>query len=92
MLLTGETYTTSVGKARPESVDETYAAIEEDLSFGRDHLDWLPMNGEYGRITKGFCKAYLAELYMLKKDFTKAKNGTEGYSGQWNLFIGALLR
>ena len=31
MLLTGETYTTSVGKARPESVDETYAAIEEDL-------------------------------------------------------------
>jgi hypothetical protein len=31
------------------------------------------MNGEYGRITKGFCKAYLAELYMLKKDFTKAK-------------------
>ena len=73
MLLTGETYTTSVGKARPESVDETYAAIEEDLSFGRDHLDWLPMNGEYGRITKGFCKAYLAELYMLKKDFTKAK-------------------
>ena len=38
MLLTGETYTTSVGKARPESVDETYAAIEEDLSFGRDHL------------------------------------------------------
>lgn len=73
MLFTGETYTTSVGKARPESVDETYAAIEEDLSFGRDHLDWLPMNGEYGRITKGFCKAYLAELYMLKKDFTKAK-------------------
>lgn len=74
MLLTGETYTTSVGKARPESVDETYAAIEEDLSFGRDHLDWLPMNGEYGRITKGFCKAYLAELYMLKKDFTCWRN------------------
>lgn len=56
MLFTGETYTTSVGKARPESVDETYAAIEEDLSFGRDHLDWLPMNGEYGRITKGSAK------------------------------------
>ena len=73
MLLTGETYTTSVGKARPESVDETYAAIEEDLSFGRDHLDWLPMNGEYGRITKGFCKAYLAELYMLKKDLRKPR-------------------
>ena len=33
MLPTGETYTTSVGKARPESVDEDLCAIEEDLSL-----------------------------------------------------------
>ncbi len=73
MLLTGETYNTSPSKPRPESIEENYTAIEEDFTFARDKLDWIPNNGEYGRVTKGFCKAYLAELYMIKKNFSAAK-------------------
>lgn len=73
MLLTGETYTTSAGKARPESLEGTYQVIEEDLKFAMEKLDWEPADGEYGRITKGFCKAFLAELYMYQKKFTEAK-------------------
>ena len=73
MLLTGETYTTSAGKARPENLEGTYQVIEEDLNFAMENLDWDPADGEYGRITKGFCKAFLAELYMYQKKFTEAK-------------------
>lgn len=73
MLLTGETYTTSAGKARPENLEGTYQVIEEDLKFAMENLDWEPADGEYGRITKGFCKAFLAELYMYQKKFTEAK-------------------
>ena len=73
MLLTGETYTTSAGKARPENLEGTYQVVEEDLKFAMENLDWEPADGEYGRITKGFCKAFLAELYMYQKKFTEAK-------------------
>ena len=73
LLLTGETYTSSPSKPRAETIEEVYAVIEEDLKFGRDHLDWTPLNNQYGRITKGFCKAYLGELYMWEKDFEAAK-------------------
>lgn len=73
ILLAGETYTTSVGKARPDNLEELYITIEDDLTYACDHLEWLPRNGEYGRITKGFCKAYLAELFMLRKNFPSAK-------------------
>lgn len=73
MLLTGETYTTSAGKARPENLEGIYQVVEEDLKFAMEKLDWEPADGEYGRITKGFCKAFLAELYMYQKKFTEAK-------------------
>lgn len=73
MLLTGETYTTSAGKARPENLEGTYQVVVEDLKFAMEKLDWEPADGEYGRITKGFCKAFLAELYMYQKKFTEAK-------------------
>ncbi len=74
MLLTGETYSTSPSKPRAETIEEVYSVIEEDLKFGRDNLDWTPLNNQYGRITKGFCKAYLAELYMWMKNFEAAKS------------------
>ncbi len=73
ILKTGDTYTNSPGKPRPESVDEMYDFIEQDFKDAMAVLQWEPRNGEYGRITKGFCYAYLAELYMYKKDFTSAK-------------------
>ena len=73
LLLTGETYSSSPSKPRAETIEEVYAIIEEDLAYGRDHLDWTPLNGQYGRITRGFCKAFLAELYMWEGNFENAK-------------------
>ncbi|WP_418698839.1 RagB/SusD family nutrient uptake outer membrane protein [Bacteroides sp.] len=73
MLVPGETYSSTPSKPRPETLDENYATIEQDFVYARDVLDWEPLNGQYGRVTKGFCKAYLAELYMKKKDYNSAK-------------------
>lgn len=73
ILKTGDTYSSSPGKARPENVDEMYAFIEQDFKDAMAVVQWKPRNGEYGRITKGFCYAYLAELYMYQKKFAEAK-------------------
>lgn len=73
ILKTGDTYSSSPGKARPENVDEMYAFIEQDFKDAMAVVQWKPRNGEYGRITKGFCYAYLAELYMYQKKFPEAK-------------------
>ena len=73
ILKTGDTYSSSPGKARPENVDEMYAFIEQDFKDAIAVLQWKPRNGEYGRITKGFCYAYLAELYMYQEKFAEAK-------------------
>ena len=73
ILKTGDTYSSSPGKARPENVDEMYAFIEQDFKDAIAVLQWKPRNGEYGRITKGFCYAYLAELYMYQEKFPEAK-------------------
>ncbi|MBQ3245213.1 MAG: RagB/SusD family nutrient uptake outer membrane protein [Bacteroidales bacterium] len=73
ILKTGDTYSNSPGKPRPESVDEMYAFIEQDFKEAMEILKWEPRNGEYGRITKGFCYAYLAELYMYQEKFAEAK-------------------
>lgn len=44
MLLTGETYTTSAGKARPENLEGTYQVVEEDLKFAMESwIGNLPM-------------------------------------------------
>lgn len=73
ILKTGDTYSSSPGKARPENVDEMYTFIEQDFKDAIAVLQWKPRNGEYGRITKGFCYAYLAELYMYQEKFPEAK-------------------
>ena len=73
MLKEGETYVNTPSKPRAESLDETYDFIISDLSYAAEHLDWIPENGDYGRITKGMAMSYEALTYMYKKDFTSAK-------------------
>lgn len=74
MLLTGETYATSPEKARPESDEEAWKTIIEDLQFAADNLDWKPADGEIGRFTKAAAMAYLGKSYMYLKDYAKAKS------------------
>lgn len=73
MLSTGETDTNTPNKARAETIDETWEAVIEDFKYAAEILDWTPLNGEYGRITKGFCLGYLAKVYMYKEKYSEAK-------------------
>ncbi len=40
--------------------------IIEDLKAAAELLDWEPMDGQYGRCTKGMALAYLGDAYMLE--------------------------
>ncbi len=66
MLLTGETYLSAPAKPRPASMDDTWKVILEDLSFAAAILDWTPIDGQYGRVTRGFCLGYQAEALMFQ--------------------------
>ena len=73
MLVTGETYTNTPAKPRPADDSGTYDVIVEDFTFATGVLDWTPIDGKYGHLTKGFCLAFLAETYMWMGDYGKAK-------------------
>lgn len=73
MLKEGESYVSTPAKPRAESLEETYNFVLDDLKFAYEHLDWIPENGDYGRITKGMAMSYSALMYMYKKDYTSAK-------------------
>lgn len=73
MLMTGETYDTTPNKPRAESAEEAWNLIIEDFDYAVKILDWLPWKGQYGRITKGMSKAYLAQAYMYNHRFVDAK-------------------
>lgn len=73
MLEEGETYSNTPDKPRAETVEETWNFIVKDFSFAASKLDWTPYKGQYGRITKGMAKAYLAQSYMYLKNYASAK-------------------
>lgn len=66
MLATGETYINTPAKARAETYEEMWDFIINDLKVAIDELQWDPLSGQYGRITKGFALSYLGEAYMWK--------------------------
>lgn len=77
MLSTGESYITDPQKARAETYVEMWDFIIADLEAAQALLKWQPLNGEYGRATKGMALAYLGDAYMWK-----AYRLTEGANGQ----------
>lgn len=62
----GETYVNTPAKARVKTHEEMWDKIIADFEKASSLLDWEPMNGEYGRCTKGMALAYLADSYMWK--------------------------
>ena len=66
MLATGESYSTHPQKAKAETYAEMWNFIIEDFAAAADLLDWKPLDGEYGRCTKGMALAYLGDAYMWK--------------------------
>jgi tetratricopeptide (TPR) repeat protein len=73
MLKTGETYSNTPDKPRPTDLQETYDMIIDDFKFAADKLDWKPFKAQYGRLTKGMCKAYLGQVYLYLEDYQTAK-------------------
>jgi len=66
MLATGENYINTPNKARAASYTEMWDFIIADLKVAVDELEWDPLDGEYGRCSKGFALSYLGEAYMWK--------------------------
>jgi len=77
MLSTGENYTTHPQKERAQTYTEMWDFIIEDFTEAAKLLDWQPMDGSYGRATKGMALAYLGDAYMWK-----AYRLTDGANGQ----------
>ena len=77
MLSTGENYTTHPQKERAQTYTEMWDFIIEDFTEAAKLLDWQPMDGNYGRATKGMALAYLGDAYMWK-----AYRLTDGANGQ----------
>lgn len=77
MLSTGENYINTPQKARAETYTQMWDFIIEDFKAAADELDWQPMDGQYGRATKGMALTYLADAYMWK-----AYRLTTGANGQ----------
>ncbi len=73
MLETGETFSNTPDKSRPESTEAAWKIIIEDYVYAEQIIDWIPRNNEAGRLTKGMVKAYLAKAYMQNKQFELAK-------------------
>ena len=74
MLMTGETYASCPEKARPDSDDEAWATIIEDLEYAASVLDWKPADGMVGRFTKAAALAYAAKAHMYRGEYDKAKS------------------
>ena len=77
MLATGENYTNTPTKPRAETYVEMWDFIIEDFTAAAEELDWQPMDGQYGRCTKGMALAFLGDAYMWK-----AYRLTDGANGQ----------
>jgi len=66
MLATGENYINTPAKARAATYAEMWDFIINDLKVAVEELEWDPLDGQYGRCTKGFALSYLGEAYMWK--------------------------
>ncbi len=77
MLATGENYSNTPTKPRAETYVEMWDFVIEDFKAAAELLDWEPMDGQYGRATKGMALSYLADAYMWK-----AYRLTDGANGQ----------
>ena len=53
-------------KARAATYTEMWDFIINDFKQAAEKLDWKPLDGEYGRATKGMALAYLGDAYMWK--------------------------
>ncbi|MGN0047423.1 MAG: RagB/SusD family nutrient uptake outer membrane protein [Bacteroides sp.] len=73
LLKEGDNFTTTPNKPRADTEEECWNYVVEDLQYAASKLDWKPLNGEYGRVTKGTALAYQAKAEMYLKNYDQAK-------------------
>ena len=66
LLLPGENYLNTPAKSNDIADSELWDMIIADFETAASKLDWAPLDGEYGRATKGMALAYAADSYMWK--------------------------
>lgn len=66
LLETGENYLNTPNKTNDITDAELWDKIIADFETAASKLDWAPLDGEYGRATKGMALAYAADAYMWK--------------------------
>ena len=66
LLISGENYNNTPEKERAKTYVEMWDFVIEDFKIAAELLDWEPMDGQYGRATKGMALSYLADAYMWK--------------------------
>lgn len=66
LLVTGENYVNTPTKARAKDFEEMWNFVIKDFQEAANDLDWKPMNGEYGRCTKGMALTFLGDALMWK--------------------------
>lgn len=79
MLETGENYVNTPNKARAETYEQMWDFIIDDLKIAVEKLEWDPLDGQYGRCTKGFALSYLGEAYMWKA-YRMPEKANENYT------------
>ena len=78
LLITGENYVNTPAKERAKDFAEMWDFVIKDFAQASELLDWKPMNGQYGRCTKGMALTFLADSYMWKA-FTCPETANENY-------------
>ncbi len=66
LLITGENYLNTPNKPRAKDFAEMWDFVIKDFKEAAELLDWKPMNGQYGRCTKGMALTFLGDAYMWK--------------------------
>jgi len=66
LLEPGENYLNTPAKSNDISDADLWDKIIEDFATAASKLDWTPLDGEYGRATKGMALAYQADALMWK--------------------------
>lgn len=66
LLVTGENYVNTPVKERAKDFAEMWDFVIADFKEAANLLDWQPLNGQYGRCTKGMALTFLGDAYMWK--------------------------
>lgn len=83
LLITGENYVNTPTKARAKDFEEMWDFVINDFKGAAENLDWKPLNGQYGRCTKGMALTFLGDAYMWKA-YTCPEKAKECYQAAYD--------